>query len=106
MGSHINCDIQTESSVVRAVCFAIEKHQCLEAMAEQRSSVKIQNYAISRKYGQEDIVISRKTSIVPAEATFDHQCMDKNISITSLSQVAADQLVCVKRTNCSEECHI
>ena len=64
----------------------------------QKSPVKIRNYAISSKYGREDIVIGRKTSIVPAEATFDHQCVAKNISIASLSQVAADQLVCVKGT--------
>jgi hypothetical protein len=96
--SYINCDIQRESSVVRAVCFATEKHQSLEAMAVQKSPVKIRNYSISRKYGREDIVIGKKTSIVPAEATFDYLSMDKNITIASLSQVAADQLVRVKGT--------
>jgi hypothetical protein len=67
-------------------------------MAVQKSPVKIRNYSISTKYGREDIVIGKKTSFVPAEATFEYVSMDKNITIASLSQVAADQLVRVKGT--------
>ena len=97
--SYVNCDLQKESSVVRAVCFATEKRQSLEAMAAQRSPVKMRNYTISRKFGREDIVIGKKTSIVPtAEANFDYISMEGNINIASLSQVASDQLVCVKGT--------
>ena len=49
--SYVNCDLQKESSVVRAVCFATEKRQSLEAIAAQRSPVKMRNYTISRKFG-------------------------------------------------------
>ena len=97
--SYVNCDLQKESSVVRAVCFATKKRQSLEAMAAQRSPVKMRNYTISRKFGREDIVIGNKTSIVPtAEANFDYISIEENINIASLSQVASDQLVCVKGT--------
>lgn len=61
--------------------------------------MKMRNYTISRKFGREDIVIGKKTSIVPtAEANFDYISMEENINIASLSQVASDQLVCVKGT--------
>lgn len=97
--SYVNCDFQKQSSVVRAVCFATEKRQSLEAMAVRKSPVKMRNCTISKKFGREDIVISKKTSIVPtAEANFDYISMEEHINIASLSQVASDQLVCVKGT--------
>ena len=98
MEHHISTVISRESSVVKAVCFATEKHQSLEAMAVQKSPVKIQNYTISRKYGREGIVIGKKTSIVPTEAAFDYESMNKDITIASLSQVAPDPLLHVKGT--------
>ncbi|CAB4010128.1 Hypothetical predicted protein [Paramuricea clavata] len=94
--SYINCDLQTETQVVRAVCFEVGKKQSLESLANQKSPVKIRNYTISKKYGREDVVITRKTNLIPTVVHYDYQELDKNISISTISHVAGEQLVRVK----------
>ena len=94
---YMNCDIQTESSVVKAVCFSPEKRKTLQAMAQQKTPVKIKKYNISTKFGREDVVIDRKTCLIPTTVAFQYQGVETSSSnITSLSQVAPDQLVAVK----------
>ena len=70
---YINCDIQTESSLVKVVCFSPEKGKNLQAMAQQKSPVKIKKYNISTKYGREDIGIDRKTCLIPTTVAFEYK---------------------------------
>ena len=47
--SFINCDIQTDSAVVRGVCFATDQKQTLDTLAEQKSPTKITNYSMEER---------------------------------------------------------
>ena len=93
---YINCDIQTKSGLIKGVCFSPEKGRTLEAMALQKSPVKLKKYSISTKYGRDDIVIDKKTSLIPTNVTFEYKSIDNNLMIASLSEVAPDQLVAIK----------
>ena len=62
----------------------------------QKSPVKLKKYSISTKYGREDIVIDKKTSLIPTDVTFAYKNVADKLMIASLSQVAPDQLVAIK----------
>ena len=94
---YMNCDIQTASSLVKAVCFSPEKGKTLQAMALQKSPMKIKKYNISTKNGRQEVVIDRKTYLIPTTVAFKYKGVESSSSnIASLSQVAPDQLVAVK----------
>ena len=78
------------------MCFELGKKQTLESFANQKSPVKIKNYNISNKYCREDVVITKKTNLIPTVVNYNCQNMDENMSVSTLSQVAGEQLVCVK----------
>lgn len=61
--SYINCTLQTKSKLHRGVCFATSKQETLEAMEKQKSPVKIKNFTINNKYGTEDVVIDKNTTV-------------------------------------------
>ena len=94
--SYFNCHLQTEKDLIGSVCFATEKKETLDAMAAQRSPVKISNFNISNKYGRSDVVINRNTTITSTTADFPYKAQDDVTSIASLSKVAPQQLVSIK----------
>ena len=94
--SYINCTLQTKSKVHRGVCFATSKQETLEAMEKQKSPVKIKNFTINNKYGTEDVVINKNTTITPTTADFDYHSQEKVLPISSLTNVAPEQLVSIK----------
>ena len=93
--SYFNCNLQTETDVYRSVCFALEKKETLEAMAQQRSPVKIKKHTISSKYGREDVVINKNSTITATNTDFEYKSEDVT-SISSLAHVAPEQLVAIK----------
>ena len=94
--SYFNCHLQTDKDLIGSVCFATEKKETLDAMAAQRSPVKISNYNISNKYGRRDVVINRNTHITSTTADFPYKAQSDVTSIASLSKVAPQQLVAIK----------
>ena len=94
--SYIICTLQTKSKVHRGVCFATSKQETLEAMEKQKSPVKIKNFTINNKYGTEDVVIDKNTTITPITADFEYHSQEKVLSISSLTNVAPEQLVAIK----------
>ena len=58
---YIDCDIQTESSVVKMVRFSPEKGKTLQAITQQKSPVKINKYNISTK-----------TCLIPTTVAFEY----------------------------------
>ena len=93
---YFNCELQTYSNVVKAVCFAIEKKEHLDTLAQHQSPVKLKKYGISNKYGRQDIVINKYTTLTPCTASFPYKSLNNITSIASLSQVTPDQLVSIK----------
>ena len=94
--TYFNCSLQTESSVIKSVCFSPEKRETLDTLAKQKSPVKIKKFSINKRYGRDDVVISKHTTITPSTITFDYVSQDDMITINSLRQVAPEQLVCIK----------
>lgn len=94
--SYFNCTLQTKTNIYRGVCFASGKQETLQAMQKQKSPVKIRNYTIDTKYGTQDVVINKNTTITATTADLDYQSQEHIISISSLTNVAPEQLVAIK----------
>ena len=74
----------------------LKRRGTLDALSEQRSPVKIKKFSVSNRYGRDDAVINKYTTITPTTATFDYVSQDDMITINSLRQLAPEQLVCIK----------
>ena len=94
--TYFNCTLRTESSVMRSVCFSPEKKGTLDALSEQRPPDKIKKFSVSNRYGRDDVVINKYTTMTPTTATFDYVSQDDMMTINSLRQVAPEQLVSIK----------
>ena len=94
--SYFNCNLQTETDVYRSVCFALEKKETLEAMAQQRSPVKITKHTISSKCGREDVVIDKNSTITATNTDFEYKSEEDVTSISSMAHVTPEQLVAIK----------
>ena len=68
----------------------------MDALSKQKSPVKIKKFSISNKFGRDDVVINKHTSITPTTTTFEYKSQDNKMTIDSLRQVAPEQLVCIK----------
>lgn len=65
-------------------------------MEKQKSPLKIKNYTINNKYGTEDVVINKNTTITPTTVDFEYHSQENVISISSLTNVASEELVAIK----------
>ena len=93
---YLNCSLQKETGVVKSVCFAVDKKELLENFAIQKSPVKIRKFTLNNRYGTEDVVIGKATTITPTEPSFSYKSLDTVHSIGSLNQVALGQLIPIK----------
>jgi len=80
--SYFNCSLQTKTNIYRGVCFATGKQEALQPMQKQKSAVELRNYTINTKYGTQDVVINKNTTITPTAADFEYQST-KNTSFQS-----------------------
>lgn len=80
--SYFNCSLQTKTNIYRGVCFATGKQEALQPMQKQKSAVELRNYTINTKYGTQDVVINKNTTITPTAANFEYQST-KNTSFQS-----------------------
>ena len=58
--------------------------------------MNINKFKISDKYGREDIVIDKKTTIEPTQAPFEYRSQEDDLSISSLAHIAPEQLIAIK----------
>ena len=65
-------------------------------MATQRSPVKIKKFSLREKYGRDDVVINKSTTIMPTTTDFQYKSLDNSISISTLLQVAPVQFFAIK----------
>ena len=88
----------------RPFCFSPERKATFDTLEKQKSPVKLSNYRTSTKYGTTDIVIQKYTNVqvttaLELEKQFQYQPMPDTqdlSSISSLSDVAPNQLVTIK----------
>lgn len=68
----------------------------METLSKQKSLVKIGKYQTSDKYGREDVLVNKDTTITPTMVNFVYQDQEEVISIASLNHVASEQLITIK----------
>lgn len=97
---YFRCELQTESGVSKAVCYAPERKTTFDMLRQQKSPVKIKKYSISNKFNTEDVQISRYTDVLPltddTEMGFTYKEVDTITTISSVADVTSGQLVSVK----------
>ena len=85
-----------------AVCFAVNRREEFCAYQAQESPVKIKNFSVNKKFGNDDILLNSKSSInvVAKVDSFvpDEHNEDTILSIFQLQKVFADQIVTIKAT--------
>ncbi|XP_028408819.1 uncharacterized protein LOC114531404 [Dendronephthya gigantea] len=92
---YFNCNLQAEGKVFNAVCFAPQKWETLDSHAKQKSPVKIRKYQTSNKFGKDDVIINKYTSIVLTITSLEYKDLKSPTTIASLSQTTPGQLVTV-----------
>jgi len=65
-------------------------------IGQAKITCKVKNYSYSYKHGRKDIVISKNTILTPTTSSFEYVSQDNVLSISSLTHVAADQLITIK----------
>lgn len=93
--SYFNYTLQTNNDVQRGVSFYVPRKETIETLAKQKSPVKVKTYSYSYKHERKDIVISKNTILTPT-SSFEYVSEDNVLSISSLTHVAADQLITIK----------
>ena len=97
---YFNCDLQTQSGLTRAVCFATEKLTTFNTLSQQKSPVKIKKYKISTTFNRKDVQISKYTEVEPLPADtnlgFQYNQGATIMSISELNHVTSGQLVTIK----------
>ena len=80
----------SENDDKRAVCFTTDKKNQFQNYQEQKSFLKITNFTVSKKFGSEDILIGRKTSVelIDKPDDFEPTILDSNpvLSIAQLNE--------------------
>ncbi len=63
---YFDFNLQTESKVVRAVCFSPDRKEKFDHYEKTKSPVKITKYSENNRYGTTNVVIERQTVVEPA----------------------------------------
>ena len=53
----------SKTDTKRAVCFAVDRREEFCAYQAQKSPVKIKNFSVNKKFGNDDILLNSKSSI-------------------------------------------
>ncbi|CAH3152352.1 unnamed protein product, partial [Porites lobata] len=96
---YFNCSIQTNDTVVRAVCFNPDKKPHLEKIQKGKTAVTLFNVRSSVKDEVESVVIQNNTKMQPVVLPFSYKdisMMSSLPSLASLQDVSLEQLVEVK----------
>ena len=70
-------------------CSGKKRHPGSHSQPENTSQAK--KYSLSTKYGRQDVVINKHTTIAPTAADFKYEGQEDVTSIQSLANVAPDQ---------------
>ena len=89
---------------MRVVCFSPEKQTTFTQFEKSKSPAKIKIFLINKKFDQESIVINKYSQVGSAGSVSFARVAppnpDKCITIATINQVTADQLVSFKAHVC------
>ena len=94
---YFNCVLQKKDEAVRVVCFSSQKQTELKTLQVTKTSVRVTNVS---KTNTGDIILNNQTKVTPlSHLPFEYSDIltaNGTVPISSLAQVAAEQLVTVK----------
>ncbi len=94
---YFDFNLQTESKVVRAVCFSPDRKEKFDHYEKTKSPVKITKYSENNRYGTTNVVIERHTVVEPAPPhPFERHDINQTTTISSLTNVTSGQQVTIK----------
>ena len=90
--------LQTESSVIREVCFSPGKKRSFDEAALKKSPVKLKRFMDDKKPDSTDILMKEKVIIEElTEVNFQHrQIVPTDLDISKLNAIAPEQLITLK----------
>lgn len=95
--NYFDVQVQTDSKVVRGVCFSPQKHSQFASFCKNKSPVKITNITIKDKHSEcPSILMNNQTQLETAVPTFEVQKMPPVQNISSLSPVNDRQVITIK----------
>jgi hypothetical protein len=96
--NYVTCQLQTKSSMEKAICFSPEKITPLKAAMASKSPIKMKNFEYNKQYN--NIVIKKSTSIEnPGEGVLDFQIQDlqaSSVLIKDINTIPQGELITVK----------
>jgi DNA-directed RNA polymerase subunit RPC12/RpoP len=99
-GIFFECQLQTSTETVRAVCFSPKKRTAIVNYSENGTAVKVKKFRYETKYNSQDIVIDEHTTVDECkDITFEKKDLPdttKTIQIAHLKSLSVGQLVTVK----------
>jgi hypothetical protein len=100
--NYVTCQLQTKSSMEKAICFSPEKITPLKAAMASKSPIKMKNFEYNKQYN--NIVIKKSTSIEnPGEGVLDFQIQDlqaSSVLIKDINTIPQGELITVKENRC------
>ena len=101
-GRYFDLKLISRNDDKRAVCFTTDKRNQFQHFQEQKSALKIKNFEISKKFGSENILIGKKTSVelIDKPNDFEQTVINSNsiLSIKQLNKISTNQIIFVKVT--------
>ena len=99
-GNYFSMILVSKPDTERAVCFAVDRCEEFCAYQAQKSRVKIKNFSVNKRFGNDDILLNSKSSIniVAKVDSFvpDEHSEETMLSLSHLQKVFMDQIVTLK----------
>ena len=97
-GRYFDLRLGSKNDDKRTVCFTIDKRNQFQNYQEQKSPLKITNFTVSKKFGSEDVLIGKMTSVelIDKPDDFEPKILDSNsvLSIAQLKSVIKPDYIC------------
>ena len=88
--------------IIRVVFFTTDKRNQFQNYQKQKSPLKITNFTVSKKFGSENILIRKKTSVewIDKLDDFEPTILESNsvLSIAQLNNISSNQIISVTAT--------
>ena len=92
--SWFDMQIQTQTEVVRGVCFSAAKHNSFKTFSDQKSPIKIKKFNIDTTANTKSVLMSFRIQLEPlAKLDFEPIEIPTTVSVPSIASVNPGQLV-------------
>ena len=100
--NYFNMRLVSKTDTKRVVCFAVDRREEFCAYQAQKSPAKIKKFSVSKKFGNDDILLNSKSSInvvAKVNSFVPDEHNDETVSsISQLQKVFTNETVTIKAT--------